>query len=272
MLVPVRLRVWTFICFSFVVFVISLLVLVHWYLHLPSPIQSGFSVQQVPFCPQLGSPALPLPSTWNPFSCHWPLCFWLSESTQQLHQKVMINVWYLIPANSNLKGKLSNLIKKTSVKKTYSLGLNCYRAVTLSECRHSSFYIPESFWGNAADCYLPICELVSLFSLIFATSRSRLLHVYLGSCEISWKWKGTGDWTHTQQPALSLVVFDLTLMSFFRDTRAAQGHLGRNGVWLRGKLNCIDSVLVQRDKKDEVTQESQVKPSLAGCIISTIEW
>lgn len=35
---------------------------------------------------------------------------------------------------------------------------------------------------------------------------------------------------HNQQPGLSLVVFDLTLMSFFPDTRATQGHLGGNGV------------------------------------------
>lgn len=63
----------------------------------------------------------------------------------------------------------------------------------------------------------------------------------------------------------------------WRSSGTCSLHLrGGDGVYvaafLRGKLSCINSVLVWWDKKDEVTHQSQVKPALAACIICTVQW
>lgn len=81
-------------------------------------------------------------------------------------------------------------------------------------------------------------------------------------------------WLDAYPAALSFIgcFWPDTYVVFPRHSGCSGTFGGKWCVWLRGKLNCIFSVLVQRDKKDEVTHESQVKPSLAGCIISTIEW
>lgn len=73
-------------------------------------------------------------------------------------------------------------------------------------------------------------------TFLFLVSFHSFLRLHIPDCFMSWElwnqlqWICTGDWMHNQQPGLSLVVFDLALMSFFPDTRAAQGHLGGNGV------------------------------------------
>lgn len=169
-------------------------------------------------------------------------------------------------------------------KKTYVLKLNFYRGVTLSECRHSSFYIPESFRGNAADSYLQICEsfpkpiLFVLFLVSFHYfSRLHIPDYFISIWELwnqlimsvyRWLYAYPAAWSFIGCFWPELLCHYSTTLGLLRDMFSAFG--GKWCVWLRGKLNCIDSVLVQRDKKDEVTHESQVKPSLAGCIISTI--
>lgn len=127
---------------------------------------------------------------------------------------------------------------------------------------------------------------LSLFTILYPRAPNMLtlpqnkpfffFPIWASAFEITWKWICAGDYMY-----ISAFISDLN--PHFIHVR----HLGSfgshsphlcwgNGVCVsafpRGKQNCINSVLAWRDKKDEVTHQSQVKSALAGCIICTVQW